>query len=159
MSVNEIVQQTSELLADWELESRQPTENRVDVALPVAQLREVAERLSAQWGYLIAITGLDNGPEDGQFEVLYHFGQGPVVLTLRILVPRTGGVLPSLSELVPAAADYERELREMFGIMIDGLNAPPYLFLPDDWPADVYPLRKDFEAPEKPAAQSLGEAL
>lgn len=159
MSVNEIVHHTRDLLAGWELESRQPTENRVDVPLPVAQLREVAERLSAQWGYLIAITGLDNGPEDGQFEVLYHFGQGPVVLTLRVLIPRMGGVLPSLSELVPAAADYERELREMFGITIEGLDAPPFLFLPDDWPTDVYPLRKDFEPPEKPAAKSLGEAL
>jgi Ni,Fe-hydrogenase III component G len=39
---------------------------------------------------------------------------------------------------------YERELIEMFGITIEGTPNTDKLLLPDDWPAGVYPLRKEF---------------
>ena len=52
--------------------------------------------------------------------------------------------LPSLSEIVASAEVFERELREMFGIEIIGLHEIDHLYLPDDWPDGVYPLRKDF---------------
>jgi Ni,Fe-hydrogenase III component G len=47
--------------------------------------------------------------------------------------------------VVPGAEVFERELREMFGIEITGLHTPDRLYLPDDWPAGVYPMRKDFD--------------
>jgi Ni,Fe-hydrogenase III component G len=33
----------------------------------------------------------------------------------------------------------------MFGITVTGLRNPERLYLPEDWPVEVYPLRKDFD--------------
>jgi Ni,Fe-hydrogenase III component G len=96
-------------------------------------------------GYLSAITGLDPGVETGQLEALYHFCAGAAVITLRVRVPREGGMLPSLCEIIPSAEVFERELSEMFGVTVTGLRAPDRLYLPEDWPDAVYPLRKDVD--------------
>ena len=96
-------------------------------------------------GYLSAIVGLDLGPEANEMEVLYHFCPGDAVIALRVRVPREDGALPSLCEIIPSAEVFERELHEMFGIEITGLHTPDRLYLPDDWPDGVYPMRKDFD--------------
>jgi Ni,Fe-hydrogenase III component G len=95
--------------------------------------------------YLAGIVGLDLGPESGEMEVLYHFCPGDALITLRVRVPREGGMVPSLSGIIPSAEVYERELREMFGVEIDGLRNKAHLYLPDGWPEGAYPLRKDFD--------------
>jgi Ni,Fe-hydrogenase III component G len=97
------------------------------------------------WGYLVAITGLDSGVESGEIEALYHFCHGPEVLTLRVTIQRDNAAIPSICAIIPFASVFERELAEMFGIEVYGTPDPSRLFLPDDWPEDVYPLRKDAE--------------
>jgi membrane-bound hydrogenase subunit beta len=54
--------------------------------------------------------------------------------------------VPTLTEVIPSAEPFERELSEMFGVTIAGLEAPDHLYLPDEWPALAYPQRKDFDA-------------
>lgn len=132
---------------DWVAETERPEANRLDVKLPsVKELVPIVVALRVKrLGYLSAITGLDPGVETGQLEVLYQFCAGSAVITLRVRVPREGGTLPSLCQIIPSAEVFERELSEMFGITIDGLHAPERLYLPDDWPAAVYPQRKDID--------------
>jgi len=125
-----------------------PEPNRLDVSVPASQLVAAANCLvAAHWGHLAAITGLDGGAESGMFEVLYHFCAGPAVVTLRTLLPRAAPVVPSLTGLITCAGLYERELSEMLGISIAGSSNTDPLYLPDDWPAEVYPLRKDAQLP------------
>ena len=88
-------------------------------------------------------------------EVLYHFCPGDVVIGLRVRIPRQGGAVPSLSEIIPSADVFERELHEMFGIEITGLRNTERLYLPERWPEGVYPLRKDFD-PASLAAHAGG---
>jgi Ni,Fe-hydrogenase III component G len=95
------------------------------------------------WGYLAGITGLDPGVEAGAMEVLYHFCEGAAVVTLRVRTPRENASVPTICEIIPSATFYERELREMLGVEVEGLADSEYLFLPDDWAKGVYPLRKD----------------
>ena len=97
-------------------------------------------------GYLAAITGLDPGDEHEVLEVLYHFCTGYVTITLRVSIPKVWPRIQSLTAIIPSAEPYERELREMYGISVIGLRNPDHLYLPDDWPDGVYPLRKDFNA-------------
>ena len=52
------------------------------------------------------------------------------------------------------ATFFERELSEMFGITVVGTPNPDRLFLPDDWPTDAPPLRKDFIVPDPKRAGS-----
>jgi formate hydrogenlyase subunit 5 len=44
---------------------------------------------------------------------------------------------------VPAAVWGEREVRDMYGLVPVGLPDERRLVLPDDWPDELYPLRKD----------------
>ena len=132
---------------DWATETSRPSPKMLDVK--VKQLKElvaitVALRVK-RLGYLSSITGIDLGPEAGEMEVLYHFCPGDAVITLRVRVPRENAALPSLSEIIPIAEVFERELHEMFGIEITGLRITEHLYLPDDWPAGTYPMRKDFD--------------
>jgi Ni,Fe-hydrogenase III component G len=131
---------------DWETEIGEPEPNRLDVNLksPEDLLPIVVALRVKRLGFLSAITGLDAGSETGLLEVLYHFCAAAAVITLRIKLPRNNAVVQSLCEIIPSAETFERELSEMFGVEITGLTNPEYLYLPDDWPEGIYPLRKDF---------------
>lgn len=115
---------------------------REDLMTAVAGLR--VKRL----GYLACITGLDPGVEIDHLEVLYHFCPDAAIINLRVMVPKADPSITSLSSIIPSAEPFERELREMFGIEVVGLKNPDYLYLPDNWDSEIYPLRKDFN-PEK----------
>lgn len=122
-----------------------PEPNRLDASIDLQDLLQAVRMLvSSHWGYLAAITGVDPGVDAGGFVVLYHFCAGGVVVTLRVHIPRDAPAVPSVCEIVPSASFFERELIEMFGIAVEGTPDPSRLFLPDEWPDGVYPLRKDF---------------
>ena len=134
------------------------SESRMDLRADADHLLQAVTSFRAlNWGYLSAITGLDGGPAptDGHIGILYHFCQGPAVVTFRVEVPRDHAVVPSISAVVPSAPLFERELSEMLGVEVQGLPAGKRQFLSDDWPPGVYPLRKDF-SPESavPVARS-----
>ncbi len=89
--------------------------------------------------------------------MLYHFCEGAAIATLRVRLPRAEPKLVSISGLIPAAAFFERELSEMFGISIPDASYPEHLFLPEDWPSGVFPLRKDFQMATSQAATKTEE--
>ncbi len=123
-----------------------PEDNRLDAQVAPANLLPAVKALdNHKWGYLVAITGLDHGAAAGEMEVFYHFCCGPSVLTLRVTVPHEQAAVPSICPIIPCASVFERELAEMFGIEVYGTPDPSRLFLPDNWPEGVYPLRKDAE--------------
>ncbi|MBI5961042.1 MAG: NADH-quinone oxidoreductase subunit C [Chloroflexi bacterium] len=136
-----------DILAPWTKSTNEPEPNRLDVNIDAADLPAAVKAfvLDTKWGYLAAITGLDLGVEAGELEALYHFCSGPSVVTLRIRMPRTDPSVPSLFSIIPSVTFYERELMEMFGVTVVGSPNTDRLFLPDDWPAGIYPLRKDFD--------------
>ncbi|PID85347.1 MAG: hypothetical protein CSB13_08475 [Chloroflexi bacterium] len=175
--VNELLHQAEEILKPWipeanrpQPEEKEPTrgENQLmfdydkrrikltgngrpdvlDMEVSAENLLAViAALLANEWGYLATITGVDLGVEAGEIEVLYHFCHGAAVVTLVVTVPRENPEVPTVCGLIPSASFYERELREMLGITITDTPNTDHLFLPDEWPKGVYPLRKDFEMP------------
>ena len=132
---------------DWTTEVSRPRPNQLDVI--VHSLQELVPIVVAlrvkRLGYLSAIVGLDLGLETNEMEVLYYFCPGNAAIVLRVRIPRQNGSIPSLSDVIPSAEVFEREIKEMFGIQITGLRVTEYLYLPEDWPDGVYPLRKDFD--------------
>ncbi|HET6451393.1 MAG TPA: NADH-quinone oxidoreductase subunit C [Spirochaetia bacterium] len=173
-------------LAPWLTGSRLASDTRLDMETPAENLlAAVTAFRGLAWGYLSAITGLDGlgpaaGPSAseaapggapaqgsasqhgtlGSIEVLYQFCQGPCLATLRVRVPRDRAEVPSISGAVPSAVLFERELSEMLGVHVTGLPGGKRQFLPDDWPPNVFPLRKDFlvesAAPVADSAPSVG---
>ena len=96
-------------------------------------LVKVSHLMVHEFGFyhLSTITGIDTGTE---IELLYHFWN-KTGLTLRLVLPYSNLKIDSLTELIPGALFYEREIAEMFGISIMGLDNAP-LLLPDDWDSD-----------------------
>ncbi|MCS7221420.1 MAG: NADH-quinone oxidoreductase subunit C [Anaerolineae bacterium] len=169
MDTETALQTAESLLMPWAKQTTRSELHRLDVEVAVTDLlRAVRALADARWGYLSAITGLDHPgvpaelPEEqqkrleeaagvrltvGEIEVLYHFCAGAAVVTLRVRVPRDTASVPSICAIIPSAGFFERELSEMLGVTVVGTPDPSHLFLPDDWPDDVYPLRKDFIVP------------
>ncbi len=147
----------SRLLLQWSKETTTPEPNRVDAVIDATDLLAAVKAMqSANWGYLATITGIDLGAEAGEIELLYHFCSGAAVVTLRVRTPRDDPFVPSIYEIVPSVSFYERELIEMLGVTIVNTPNTQRLFLPDDWPAGVYPLRKDFKLED---AQTPGQGV
>ncbi len=120
----------------------------LDVPLRPDQLLEaVSVIMEAGWGYLASIVGIDLGVEAGELEILYIFCAGAAVLTLAVRIPREAAEISSVCPIIPSASFFERELSEMFGITVTGTPNPDRLFLPEEWPQGVHPLRKDYLVP------------
>ena len=151
-----LLERAETLLAPWGDTAERPAPYRLDVSLGANDLLPAVAALRADgWGYLVAITGLDPGVATGQLSVLYHFAEGAAVVTLRVSIPRDTAELPTIRTLVPLAAIYEQELTEVLGVVVTGAPDNGRLFLPDDWPAGAYPLRKDIAIAQAETAAEL----
>lgn len=64
-------------------------------------------------------------------------------ITVKAFVPAADPTFPSVTCKVPAAAWYEREAYDLFGLRAIGLPDPRRLVVADDWPENLFPLRKD----------------
>ena len=81
-------------------------------------------------------------------------------LQVRSVVPRDGGVLPSVHDLWAGADWHERETAELFGVGFEGHPHLAKLLLPEEF--EGHPLRKEFalmarEAKPWPGAKEPGE--
>lgn len=147
MNIEQNLQTAEELLTAWNKESTHPESNRLDVLITAEDLRPAVTALhEGRWGYLSAITGLDLGVESGQLEALYHFCNGAAITSLKVHLPRMGeACLPTIEDIIPPATFFEREMRETVGFQFTGAKNMDRLFIPDDWPEGVYPMRADFK--------------
>lgn len=66
-------------------------------------------------------------------------------LALRALAPREHCVLPTVSEVWPAAIYFEREVWDLLGVRFEKHPDLRRIMCPDDWVG--HPLRKDYEYP------------
>jgi len=70
---------------------------------------------------------------------------GPRIVVLQVRTDREKPEVPSLAGMIPGAIVYERELKDLFGIIPLGNPDLRRQAVPEDWPADVFPLRKDVQ--------------
>jgi len=84
-------------------------------------------------------------------EILYHmaFDQEQVIVSVRVLVKKPKLEMPSFTAFMPAVNWIEREIHEMLGVNFIGHPNLERFLLPDDWPSDVYPYRKQSFDSEK----------
>ena len=97
-------------------------------------------------GWLSTIAVNDERKLNGHYALYYVLSMEGAVksfVTIRGLVPEDKPEFPSVTPLVPAMVWGEREARDMFGLEPVGLPDRRRLVLPDDWPSDLHPLRKD----------------
>lgn len=95
---------------------------------------------------LILISCTDDA---SSFGLTYHLiGLHRTIISLAIAVPRATPEAASVSEILPPAAIYERQIHDLFGIVFSGHPGLSKLMLNEAWPEGEYPLRKDWK-PEK----------
>jgi len=145
----EIIEKTKALLGDKVLEISNPALRRVFLKVDPKNLIPAVEVLKNSLGfiYVATISGLDSGEN---FEIIYHFAKPGSQLNLRTLVPKAHPHVESICAVIPGAILYERELQDMFGLVVDHIPDPRRLVLPDDWPVGNYPLRKDWKYERPP---------
>ncbi|MEM0371454.1 MAG: NADH-quinone oxidoreductase subunit C [Ignisphaera sp.] len=95
--------------------------------------------------YLRTMVSSDERAINGFFKLYYVFGIDTLSKSVIIEVPLTENdlIVPTLVNLVKAVDWYEREAHDLMGIKFAKRNLYRFV-LPDDWPTDVYPLRKDY---------------
>lgn len=137
----------------------------IEMDVPRDSLRDVCRVLHQDFGFpLISGFGADERSFAGSFAVRFAFSARPLrdrrapdgvvlpgtdaLIMVRAAVPEADPEFPSITADIPAAHWYEREIRDMFGLVPGGHPDPRRLCLHEDWPEGLYPLRKDF-APDK----------
>lgn len=122
---------------------------RVYFYTPPEYYREVIRFLVEKLGFrhIQTITATDLG---GEIEVMPHLGRG-LTVSIRTRVAKDKPVLDSIVDIIPGASFHEREVHDMLGVEFKGNPNLNRILLPEDWPKDVYPLRRDSQlTPPKP---------
>ncbi len=121
------------------LDAAWQAEDQVTVTVPKDMLPDVVEFLYyGRGGWLPNMVANDERPINGNYALYYLLSMeesDPGFVTVRAEVDPQSMEYPSVTPRVPACVWSEREAFDLFGLRAQGL--------PDDWPADLYPLRKD----------------
>jgi NADH-quinone oxidoreductase subunit C len=138
-----------------------PTAVRPDIAdarivrVAPAEVRAELERLKNEgFALLLDIGGADYPGREPRFDVVYHLVKlSPAARTVegigqpervRVLcgVPESDAVVPTVSDLWPAANWAEREVFDLFGVRFSGHPDLRRIQMPVEW--EGHPLRKDY---------------
>ena len=143
MKVEAILQTLRETFSDESIEAQAMSVDETFVVLPPKCIHRAVEVLVERFDlrHLSTITGQDTG---SAIELLYHFWDDGG-LTLRASLPRDEPHITTLTDLVPGAALYEREVSEMLGVTFDGHPDPRPLLLPDNWNEKQFPMKIGYQ--------------
>jgi Ni,Fe-hydrogenase III large subunit/Ni,Fe-hydrogenase III component G len=106
------------------------------------QLESVAAALFADGFRLASVAGHDDGDH---IRVIYVFLSGPpdARIELQVLLDAARPVLPSLAAHSFPASRFERELQDLFGVVVVGHPSPDPLVRHQHWPTSWHPMRRD----------------
>ena len=127
------------------------------VHVPRERLAEIVMELRDDYGFnmCIDVTAVDyaafesprnlpDGVEAERFELVVNLlsMRDRTRLRLRVQVPESDPVVPTLFDVHPGTEALEREVFDMFGIRFDGHPDLTRILMPEDWIG--HPLRKDY---------------
>jgi Ni,Fe-hydrogenase III large subunit/Ni,Fe-hydrogenase III component G len=119
---------------------------------------QVAAHIHNLWGAsIVTFHGVDNRATTKDFKIVLVLalkGEDDFTVLLASLNP-ANPIFPSLTPEVPCADWYEREMRDLLGLVPVGHPDPRPLILYDHWPAREHPLLKDFPAEKKVPRQKV----
>jgi NADH-quinone oxidoreductase subunit C len=106
--------------------------------------RWLRDDLDLRYDLLTDMAGVDYLGREPRFEVVYHLYSIPHNrrLRLKVWVPESDPVVPSVTAVWRTANWHEREAFDMLGIRFADHPDLRRIYMPDDYPG--HPLRKDF---------------
>src|SRR3989344_5347657 len=120
--------------------------------VPVSEITDVVKNLYADSSTsLKTITATDERKDSACFKIFYIFGVPGENIFLAPFI-RLQGVeeFPSVASIIHEAWNYERKIRTFFGLNPKGLLDERPIILHDNWPKNLFPLRKDFNWNKRP---------
>jgi NADH:ubiquinone oxidoreductase subunit C len=119
--------------------------NRIRITTTPDKVHDAIMTVQAMFGFdrLITISAVDN---TRTLELVYHLiGPHRMVVSIGVELERGQPAIPTTSDILPPAGIYERQIHDLFGIVFTGNPNMKRIILNEDWPADEYPLRKDWK--------------
>lgn len=134
-------------------EIRTIAKNQVVIVVGKDYLHEVVTFLLKEAGIpeaqLSTVVGTDEVPIRGALSVTYWISSNAesedIWIGVRTYLSPEEPVIKSVTPSHPGANWYERENKDLLGIIPEGHPDPRRLILPDDFPEGVYPMRKDYD--------------
>lgn len=120
-----------------------------DVALvrvPRDQFNEAARTMRYAEARLVAEWAAEETPLGRGFGVYACYQKGSEFLVVKSDVPADAPSFPTIKRKFVAAWRFERQIRSLMGVVPEGHPDPRPWIKFEDWPADVWPLRKEFDA-------------
>lgn len=147
MSLNKeekLVSEIRELLGDRVLDAKVQRLRSIFVTVRAQDYKESIRELAEKYGitHVSTITGADSGQT---IDVMPHLSCAGVKITFKAAIPKTFAEIETLTDVFPGAVMYEREVHDLLGVKFKGHPNLARLLLSDDWPGDVYPLRKEYK--------------
>jgi Ni,Fe-hydrogenase III large subunit/Ni,Fe-hydrogenase III component G len=128
-------------------------ENLGNVAVfevPATEIIKVANDLNNNFS-LKLITATDERAENQGFKIWYIFGDPKNNnFILPFIQLKNTDEFPSLTPSIHVAWNYERKIQTFFGLKPIGHPDSRPIILHENWPANVFPLRKDFDWKNRP---------
>ncbi|MDF3001080.1 MAG: formate hydrogenlyase subunit 5 [Bacillota bacterium] len=118
-----------------------------------ASYQTICKDLNGQFAFpLVSMFASDDRARTGCFNIHTVFAnrQSGILISVALPIDPSTCAFPSLCDLIPAAALYEREIHDLFGLRPMGHPNPKRLVFHGNWPKNQYPLRKEFPADQRP---------
>ncbi len=127
--------------------------NETYIHVDATQILEICKYISKELGYpLVSMFANDETGMNGKYAIYYVFADREKVLMLTVITRIDPAAMEfiSISEEIHAAALYEREIKDLFGINPIGHPNAKRLVFHSNWPKGEHPLRKSFDVRHKP---------
>ncbi len=133
--------------------------DRATIVVDPATIVDTLERLRAKgYDFLASVHGVDYYPKEPRLGVLYELLDMSAVdrLTVKLRVPTSDPVVPSVTPRWPTADHQEREVYDMFGVVFEGHPDLRRILMPEDY--EGFPQRRDFPVGGEPVLFTIDEA-
>ncbi|MCP4129561.1 MAG: Fe-S-binding domain-containing protein [bacterium] len=120
-------------------------DNRLFIDIDKKDVRKFANELVAMGARYQVGIAYDNIERDGTLRLIHAFAfdKDGLFVKIRTGVPVDNPEIDSITPDIPNAGWSEREYIDLLGMKFTDHPKPKKLVLADDWPAGVYPMRKD----------------
>jgi len=146
-TAEEIRDKISEAFPGCEPELKQGDVGDPWISLPVGQMKEIAKFLrddeELRFNVLMCLSGIHYKKEE-ELGVAYHLHstEKSHKISLKVRVPESEPVVPSVESVWKTADWHEREAFDMVGVQFSDHPNHTRILCPEDW--EGHPLRKDY---------------
>ena len=145
MTATELVERLKREFGDKILASRVKGQD-IWITVDARSFKELVRYLvgNEDVSHISTITGMDTGEN---IEVIYHLWSQTkrLAINVAVILPKDNPSIETVTDLIPGAALYEREVHDLVGVTFKGNPDLRRLVLPDEWPEEVYPLRREYK--------------